>query len=166
MAREIIIRQRPAKEIAAWAAGFFDGEGTVVIGKHTKNGSYSLRASVCNTKVEALNDLIPHYGGRICRNNGNGTPEHPIWKNCYSWYVDRWAAKEFLLSVLPYLRIKLQQAITGLEFYAYSRSNSRYCSRKPMGGRGLTPQARAMDRKLYQRIKDLNARGKSAIQNS
>lgn len=53
--------------LEAWAAGFFEGEGSIAIRSHRKRGGieYSLCCSVNQVGAEALEDLRARFGGSL-----------------------------------------------------------------------------------------------------
>ncbi len=97
----------------AYLAGLFDGEGCITIGKRSDgNKHHYLRAS-----VEMANEYVPnllkfHFGGSVhkrdFRNRG--------WQIQWAWSIHTKGAGFFLKSILPYLKIKRNEAELALEF--------------------------------------------------
>lgn len=103
-----------APTLLAYFAGFFDGEGCVNIGKSKpKNRSmhFQLRALASNTNPQTLKMLQKCFGGKIYK-----SPHRKRRKPCWQWVVASVKAEKFLKSILPYLVIKKEEAILGLEF--------------------------------------------------
>lgn len=114
-------RGRKSKFIprVAYYAGYFDGEGYVGTTK-TNKGAIALRCVIGSTDPVVLYELKEIYGGYLLTTNRN--PEK--WKRQWHWQISSRMAATFLRDVLPYLRIKKNQAILGLEYYRfYHRTN-------------------------------------------
>jgi hypothetical protein len=102
---------------AAWAAGFFDGEGCVSSGTATdRKGRHRARFQVIVSQaVEApLAELCDRYGGTVrlvpARN--------PVHKDQWRWQITGLAAADFLRDILPYLRVKREVTELGLQLLA------------------------------------------------
>lgn len=86
----------------AWLAGFFDGEGTVYLGKA------GITVSVANTNRDVIES--------IARWMGVGTievrpPQKAGWNQTYIWRVRNYIdARMVLLTIRPYLTIKAADA--------------------------------------------------------
>jgi hypothetical protein len=102
----------------SYAAGFFDGEGSVSIakrGEYKGRQGYELVAQITNTYRDVLVMLQARFSGRIYTKNQShsfGT------KPCY-WL--RWTgpdAADFLREIYPYLVVKKGKAEVGLRFQA------------------------------------------------
>ncbi len=96
----------------AYLAGFIDGEGTIVIGSHGKANRLSLRVVVANTNKEVLLSLQKIWGGCLSTKQ----PQKEGWKACSAL---EWATQEsagLLREVLPYLKIKKDQALVAMQF--------------------------------------------------
>jgi hypothetical protein len=103
------------KDILAYLAGFFDGEGTVGIYKESYNTNSGKKTCFClqvkcyNTNIEILN-LFKHLFGGTVSKNSYGT------KICYQWGIAANDALKFLKTIEKYLIIKKNQALLGIEF--------------------------------------------------
>ena len=100
--------------IAAYAAGFFDGEGYVDIYKATlskasKSPSLMLRVVISQKDGKVMNWLTEHFGGYVQLSRRNGT-------YIYRWDVRSQAAKRFLLQILPYTLVKREQVELAIEY--------------------------------------------------
>lgn len=132
---------------AAYLAGIIDGEGCVFIqineGVLRKN--YSLQCIVASTNFELLYWILETTGV------GSIHKRHSRPGNLQGWnYVSTTLnAKSILESVLPYLIVKKEQAILGIEL-------QKLCT-----SAGLRATSEQMERKAYlaQRIKDLKRVG-------
>lgn len=90
----------------AYAAGFFDGESCISIGK---NGAVDVR--ITNTAKNVLVKFQNLFGGTI----GNRTQK--VNKTQYAFCLYGENAIEFIKLIKPYLIEKLPQAETILEYY-------------------------------------------------
>ena len=83
----------------AYAAGFFDGEGSISIEKPRQRRGYTLMVGVGQRDVSPLLWLQSLWGGRIApmRHNPKGA-----WK----WVCSSAVAGIFLTDILPYLKNK------------------------------------------------------------
>lgn len=135
---------------AAYLAGFFDGEGSVTIccGKsaaRARNPNHILQVSVGNTDPKVIKWIQDKFGGSIhfrVRKKEN-------WRNFAQWKQCATGASDFLKCILPFLRMKKDQANTAIAFQAA----------KEMKGPKIVPQD-VLDWRESQRfeIQRLNAR--------
>lgn len=104
----------------AWAAGFFDGEGFVTIGRrNTKiNGKeykgHYLRVGINHVAPEPIYEMHKLFGGKVQsghKTQGNRKPR-------FRWIVSTRNAANVLKQLMPYLRNKNKAAELGLEFQA------------------------------------------------
>ncbi len=97
----------------AYMAGIFDGEGCVQIVKRTdRNGQHSLRVS-----LEMANEYIPsllkfHFGGSVHKRDLQSRG----WQTQWHWVAVSNRAKLFIEAILPYLKLKRNEAELGLKF--------------------------------------------------
>ena len=100
----------------AYLAGFFDGEGCVRVNKTpTKNTiSYHLIVTIANNDRTILDACRELYGGDV-RPKGK--------RDCLSWSLFAKAnIEKFLLSSLPYLVVKRDEALAALEYVQLRRT--------------------------------------------
>ena len=137
----------------AWVAGFFDGEGSVVISKNAANSFY-LVIEITNRNSSCLQQLQAVFGGSIQkRDRGN-----PKWACCYVWFLGGGKAKEFLLAISPFLRIKGEQALVGIEL---QRAIDRFKYKK---GRAALPRCDVTYREALKiKLAELNRRGPAIV---
>ena len=100
---------------AAYAAGIFDGEGSVYVssGRALANGEkqFFLCVSINNTNEEMIRLMQNWFGGSISRTAETGNRKG-LWRlRMYSR-----VARNFLTTVRPYLTIKHRQADLAIEF--------------------------------------------------
>lgn len=117
----------------AYAAGFFDGEGHIIIA-NTKRGQrgprprptgFMLLAGVTNTDIATLEDFHARWGGRIQWQNKK-LYLVTTRKKCWVWYVCSVRAVQFLRDIMPHLKQKLPQAELAIAFQeTITRSTKR-----------------------------------------
>lgn len=96
-------------KIHAYLAGIVDGEGCVSAA-YTPTGKSMVRIRVGNTFFPLISFLQATYGGWYHTQKSSGNT-----KEFYTWEISKKEEKErFLLSTLPYLKIKRQQAKAAL----------------------------------------------------
>ena len=119
---------------AKWGylAGMIDGEGHISISKGStpaKNGNgymtsaprYNLIVAVTGTRQNLMEWLVANFGGSW----SDSKRQKPNWRAKLTWNVCGLKNKEhILLGVMPYLVIKKNQAILGLEFIRMAGENN------------------------------------------
>ena len=114
----------------AYAAGFFDAEGSVSV---TAGGSSTqLNVNVANTIYASLEFLRRSFGGSIY---SKGVGKSDNCKRVPSWtlrFVDR-AAVKFLMLMRPYLIVKRSQADLGIKYYSEKELVGRRMGRFQVG---------------------------------
>jgi len=102
-------------EIKAWAAGFWEGEGSVTIArrlsKRSRHGfAYRLRVRVSQTKVKPLQLLQGYWGGSLSSRKRFGRTQET-----YDWAISCRLGAKFLNDIYPYLKFRHRLAEIGLE---------------------------------------------------
>jgi hypothetical protein len=136
-----------SKEQLAYAAGFFDGEGTVSFNISGSGGGV-ISASIENTNKEVIEYLKHEFGGTIfftCHDNIK-------WKNTYSWSVSGQTCIDFLQNIKPWVIIKKEQ-INLAEFFFINRNT---VTRK----HGLSEEYKNEMKLIKRQFKWLNRKGK------
>ena len=155
------------KAMYGYLAGIVDGEGTITICRSendvlrkkeypTKAGlrsceyryvgiGFHVKVSVKNTDIRLMKWLQSRFGGEFY----SAESKNPLWKTSYVWHHAAQSKQEFLLSILPYLIIKREQALIALEFLRL--------------GSIRVPEKRQA---LYEKIVALNQRGKPVETNT
>jgi len=99
-----------------YAAGFFDGEGSVYAAtrRKAKDAARSPTVIVCiaNTNLEVLKAHQERWGGSICERKVTKQKCQRQWQ----WVICTRNAREFLLAILPHLIIKRRIAELALEY--------------------------------------------------
>ena len=115
----------------AYAAGFFDGEGCIVVSVSTgKSRGYgyqtwmSLIVSVHQLDQRPLMALQAAYGGSIVRGKGSGE-----WRKSkaatYKWRLHNMDALDFLAKIRPHLILKAEEADLALKWRKFTGVKSR-----------------------------------------
>jgi len=105
----------PGKTVLAYIAGFFDGEGCVMIAKHKRADGfivYQLRVNISNTNKAILQLINTVFPSVIYEDKIHIDKRKKQWR--YAAYDKK--AEEFLKTLYPYLRIKRIQAEIAFNF--------------------------------------------------
>jgi hypothetical protein len=152
---------------AEYAAGFFDGEGSVYAGIR-KGKNPIVLVCIANTHHGILMRLKHQWGGSVCARKAVVDERH---RQQWQWVLAPRNAKAFLNDILPFLVIKAEVAALALEYlnevsrpYKERRDHSALIYR---GGRywaAATCRPEYVDRlrRLHADIRALNARGYNA----
>src|SRR5206468_1125149 len=100
----------------AYAAGFFDGEGSVQISKKGER-EFVLRITAANTNRESMLFFRGRWGGSVYEKK----PRNPRHKVSWHWQLSAQQALIFMRDIQPYARIKQPQLDLGIEFQSISR---------------------------------------------
>jgi len=101
-----------------YVAGLFDGEGCVEINKHeywknAKSTIYTMSLSLNNTHKPSVTHMKELFGGCVYKKTADKRQNRkPLWH----WSVRAKQAEIVLKKLLPYLRIKKEQALIALKF--------------------------------------------------
>jgi|ERR1700733_5483087 len=101
-------------ETQSYAAGIFDGEGSVDIylastSKASKSPSFMLRVIISQKDGRIMNWLQHHFGGHVRREDRNES-------YIYRWDIRSKAALKFLEKIHPFVIIKKEQVDLALAF--------------------------------------------------
>ena len=129
-----------------YAAGFFDGEGSVGVEK--KGGWPAIRVAVANTDHNILRELKESWGGQIYK----GQRQKPQHKQHWRWRIYSRQAAEFLRDVFPYLKIKKERAGIALAIQATIKHGGYHKIR-------VTPETWKFRLSLIEELKRLNVPG-------
>ncbi len=132
----------------AYIAGFFDGEGSVTIGRSPSGSgqpNHTLVAAIGNTNQEILVWAHSLFGGHLCLRKRN----NPKWKDMLQWSLQTCKALAFLEAIRPYLRVKAQVVDVAI---AYQRT--KYMS----GGKKLSRETIQWRDEQRDKIRELNDR--------
>ena len=97
----------------AWAAGFIDGEGTVVVVHRKDDDSFGLRLVVSQTVERPLQTLKDMFGGSVYQRKDN---RKESYKTLWTWQAAGQTAQETLKAIYPFLQVKSHQAAIALVY--------------------------------------------------
>jgi len=103
------------KDELAYYAGFFDGEGCIMIRKfRPARPCHTLEARVSLTRLNILEDFRGAFGGQIYK----ASKGKAQYKDKWQWVIGANKACVFLKTIYPYLRLKDKEAELAMEFQA------------------------------------------------
>lgn len=150
--------RRPRGEVSVeYLAGFVDGEGSIMIQRRPRSrgnrvARYSARVSIANTNRTVLEDIRRSYGGLLF----SQAPRKPGWSRGYQLVWTDPMVEAFLSQVIDHLRVKQPQGLTVARFLAQRRTDRVNRDPAQMSDSG---DSTAIVERLFQRMKELNARG-------
>jgi hypothetical protein len=118
------------KIFLAWAAGFFDGEGCVMVemskSKACLHGFRTvLHVTVTQTSLPCLQLHLEKFGGAIVTSE-NRTPNGRRWAVQHRWIVRNEDAIVFLKAIEPYSVVKKEQIAAALQYPLRSPDGRKY----------------------------------------
>lgn len=147
------------KPLAAYLAGLFDGEGSILCFKRGGDARYpSIRLSLSNTNFECVELIQETFGG----GHSLRTPKNPKHLPQLVWRLSTAEeCREALQTMLPYLLIKRDKALAALVILG---------NRPGRGGKGLPKLSKEVEeafslwnRILYQKRDDSNFKRVSRV---
>jgi hypothetical protein len=141
----------------AWAAGFFDGEGSVIVElskeKACRHGfRTSLHANVTQTSLPCLQLLLERFGGAI-RTHNTKTPNGRRWSVSYVWVSRNKEAADFLTAIRPYSVVKQTQIDAALKYPLLDANGRKYGN----PGNPIPEDVMAVRLAVRQMLKDIRA---------
>jgi len=131
----------------SWVAGFFEGEGSIIITKRPRN-SYGVRVSLTQKVPEPLEAVSKIWGGKVFeqfRESGR----------IFRWRLSNKKALRFLKDIEPYLVFKKEAVSIGIALET---------QKEPRGvrheGNPLSPEVLADRERLRLRLLGLNRKEK------
>ncbi len=97
------------KYIRPCLAGWFDGEGSLIISAK-KGGGFRIEATLTNTYYSVVKMFADMFGGSYFTSYKNGTKVHR-WRCTRAENI-----RQFVLEVVPYLMVKREKALLMLEY--------------------------------------------------
>ena len=134
-------------EGSIWAAGFFDGEGSINIVRQKQQATgkayHALIVGVSQVDPRPLLYLQEMYGGNLRIRKSR----QDKWRDAWIWTCRSQQAEDFLRSVLPYLKVKDAEARIALEFRSikFKRGNG--------GGNELLVEQREILKKRLESLR-------------
>lgn len=148
----------------AYAAGFFDGEGTIYSASRNNSKSPTIIVCITNTVAAPLEAMQAKWGGSIYLNKSPGGRRRPQ----YQWTLCSRMAKPFLQAIRPYLMIKHEVVDLAIQHRTLMelphRERVDYSNTVQRAGRLRTapimkPEFRAKIDDIQNQIRALNIRG-------
>jgi hypothetical protein len=129
----------PSKEFIIWLAGFFDGEGSISIGKQYhkivkppfKQVGYVVRTSLAQNNKPVLEGVKKYFGGCLKTHRIKGNC--PTYRQGYNLVICNLQANKFLTLILPYLQVKQRQAKLALEYNSLTGTGISSSERRKLG---------------------------------
>lgn len=97
----------------AYLAGFFDGEGCISLYKNDGR-HYRLEICMANTNEWVAKWFHFVFGGTLYLEEAS--KKNPKWRDVWRWQLRSRKTQYFLISLLPYLKLKKPQAELALQF--------------------------------------------------
>ncbi len=159
-----------SREWCAYVAGFFDGEGTIMITRREAsrsgfNVNHQVWIGVAQRvdHRDVLDDIRETFNGAVRVLNRNKV--NPRWSDIAQWeLIARPLQRQFLTTLRPFLRVKSVQADLALEFLdtveTYGRMPRRNSANSRLAGTGrLTDDQIAVREGFRIRMTALNRLG-------
>jgi hypothetical protein len=154
---------------AEYAAGFFDGEGSVYTAMRysSKRPCPTVLVSISNTNKEVLDRLHAQWGGSLTPRTAHAK-SNPHYKFQHIWTLAPRNAYAFLTAIQPYLIVKKDVVAVALQICEIMRlPASERVDYIVVEGAGrkvvaptIKPKVRAEVLDLHVRMKELNKRGR------
>jgi hypothetical protein len=137
----------------AYAAGLFDGEGSIVIQKPRRSKGHTLVVSLAMREPAAVTWLQERWPGSLRSHVRHPCEREPF--TVWYWVRSTSAAAEFLSDILPHLLVKHAQAQLAIEFQSHKSFKF---------GRRLTVEVLAFDEDFRTRLLALrDIRSRAAV---
>lgn len=145
-----------------WAAGFFDGEGCVIVEisnspKSRRGHRTALRVSVTQTSKPCLELFVQRFGGSI-RTFKHTCPNSSRWAIQHTWSVVGGRAYEFLSTIEPFVIVKKSQVTKALEYPLRNSAGKLYGN----PGNLLPDEVHAKRVEIAYALRDIRASMKEA----
>lgn len=136
---------------ASYLAGFWDGEGSFILhGTGSTSGAIAFRVVAVASKPQVIEWIAQVTGiGRV----QTWDAKNPKWAPRWTWTVNGDGAESFTRQLLPYLKLKREQAELGVAFQERLRDPALKADR-------------SWQAEWRQRMRDLNRRGTDPRQNA
>ncbi len=138
---------------ACWAAGHFEGEGTVLIHKKSRGTArWSPRVSLISTDREVIEFFCRYWPTTVAGPySKNGKINSSKWKPSYRWnHSDQFKVREFLRTISPYLKRTIVRERVAIVIEFCDRALASYRKHGQEDWKEL----------LYDKLKPLNKRGR------
>jgi hypothetical protein len=136
----------------AYAAGLFDGEGSILIGKLRRTKGHTLVVTLAMREPTAVTWLQERWPGSFRPETRRPKTREAF--TCWRWRRFTSAAAAFLSDMLHYLLVKQAQAKLAIEFQSHKTLKF---------GRRLTPDVLAFDEDYRTRLLALRSDMRLAV---
>lgn len=157
----------------AWMAGFVDGEGCITISKQVRRNrpspAYRAVITITNTNRQVLVPFLEAWGGAIYSVHEKRRDKRKVkWADAWCWHCPASRSPRMLRRLLPYLRLKREQALVVIDF---CENKARTCVPRHANGRWggsehLVPAELARRAAWHKQIQLLNTKGQRARTNA
>lgn len=131
-----------------WAAGLFEGEGTITIAKRSRDNTYRLVVIIGSTDTQIVNFFHRRWGGW----NQPAYGPRPGRKPARYWTVAGPAAAAFLQAIAPHIvTVRVRRKL--LLAFDFRRAQSR------LKRVWRTPEYKQSQIQAYNEMRELNRRG-------
>lgn len=137
--------------VCAYAAGLFDGEGCITL-RVRRSGYIAMEVRVTNTNREIIEWLRDQFGGTIY---GQRQPKGNR-REAFCWRLSEITGSNFLRLILPFLRIKREEAHVALAYREYIEARK---ARPHPAGKKLTVEDITIRRSFRDQIHALRKQG-------
>ncbi len=140
-----------------YAAGFFDGEGCVYVGRQKRSDrpsgpSYLLKVQVGQSEPAVLRELRQRWGGTLSQEKR---------RHMWVWQIMSQKAGAFLRDIHSHTRVKSEQIAVALDFLANKGDSRRHTGNARSAPR-TTPDEIARREWYYNELRRLKRRGRTA----
>ena len=116
--------------LLAWIAGFFDGEGCVIVELSNmpqclRGQRTSLHATLTQTSTDCLEIVKQRFGGNI-KVSDVRKENARRWAVQYTWVVRNENALKFLQEILPYSIVKKSQIELALQYPMFNEDGKKF----------------------------------------
>lgn len=143
----------------AYLAGFIDADGSIGIVTIKSNNKirYRIKLSAHNCKKEPIDFLYTIFGGGKIRLKKTGKAKlHDNWRPCYEWMITSNKAAQAIKELLPFLKVKREQAELCLKL---DEINKQHSSCKRRWNPELSSKIDKQFAEFKSKINELNKRG-------
>ncbi len=128
------------QELKIWAAGLFDGEGSALIERTDVQRRYfQVVVAVASSDPRTTDPIMENWGGHYRKNRSHTYKDGSRRKLDCTVYFTYSEARVFLVDVLPYLRMKKEEALVVLKALCALPGQVTGPDGKPRRRKGTSP---------------------------
>jgi len=131
----------------AWLAGVMDSDGSIFIMKNTRKDRDRTFNYILRLSVQSVDNIMANACAEITELGATYTcvAKRETESNTHKWHVDGRKAVKILTEILPYLRVKKDQAKCAIEFQSTTKKHWRQ----------MTPEDYQNQEDFYYKLKQL-----------